>query len=201
MVPDTRYAILGLLAREPSHGYELAIRFGELFGPGWEINRGQVYDMLGTLRKAGWVERVPSRRGGRESKVHRITQEGDEALSAWHAKPCAAAQSQRETIYLKFALARPQDAPHLLKSIALHEQACVDLLRRYTEDALRLPDGASDWEKLARATIDEATTISLHGELDWLSKMRKRIEGFLERTQSATGITADESSRLSGSAG
>jgi DNA-binding PadR family transcriptional regulator len=200
MVPDTRYAILGLLARKPGHGYELAIRFGELFGPGWEINRGQVYDILRTLRKTRWAERVPSRGGAREPKVYRITPEGDQALTEWHARPCAAAQSQRETLYLKLALARPQDAPHLLESIALQEQACVDLLRRYTEDTPRLPEGASEWEILARATIDEATTIQLHGELDWLSKMRKRIEGFLERTQSATGITGDESSTLSGSA-
>jgi DNA-binding PadR family transcriptional regulator len=200
MVPDTRYAILGLLAKKPSHGYELAIRFGQLFGPGWEINRGQVYDMLRTLRDTGWAERVSGPEGGREPKVYRITQAGDQALTEWHARPCAAAQSQREALYLKLALARPQDAPHLLESIALQEQACVDLLRRYTEDVSRSPEDASEWEILARATIDEATTIRLHGELDWLSKTRKRIECFLERTQNATGITADESSTLSGSA-
>jgi DNA-binding PadR family transcriptional regulator len=193
MVPDTRYAILGLLARKPSHGYALAIRFGQLFGPGWDLNTGQVYDMLGTLRKKGWAERDGQ-------KVHRITQAGDRALREWHASPSAAAQSQRETIYLKLALARPQDAPHLLESIGRQEQACVDLLRRYTEDAPRLPDGASEWEILARATIDEATTIGLHGELDWLSKMRKRIESFLERTQSATVTTGDVSSEMSDSA-
>jgi DNA-binding PadR family transcriptional regulator len=200
MVPDTRYAILGLLARKPSHGYELAVCFGQLFGPGWEINKGQVYGMLSTLREAGWAERVPGRGGGREPKVYRITQAGDEALTEWHARPCAAAQSQRETLYLKLALARPQDAPHLLESIALQEQACVDLLRRCTEDASRLPEEASEWEILARATIDEATTIRLHGELDWLSKTRKRIECFLERAQNTTGITGDESSTFSGSA-
>jgi DNA-binding PadR family transcriptional regulator len=194
MVPDTRYAILGLLASKPSHGYELAIRFGELFGPGWDLNTGQVYDMLGTLRKKGWAERDGQ-------KVHRITQAGDQALTEWHASPCAVAQSQRETIYLKLALARPQDAPHLLESIGRQEQACVDLLARYTEEAPSLPEGASDWEILARAWIDEATTTGLHGELEWLSKMRKRIESFLERTQSATvTTTGDESFKMSDSA-
>lgn len=199
MVPDTRYAILGLLARKPSHGYELAARFGELFGPGWEINKGQVYDMLRTLRKTGWAECLPSRQGRRELKIHRITQAGDDALTEWHARPCGA-QPQRELLYLKLALARPQDASHLLRSIAIQEQACVDLLRRYsTEDVSPVPEEASEWETLARETIDEATTTRLHGELDCLSKMRKRIEHFLEHLQSLR-IVGDQNLRPSGSA-
>ncbi len=200
MVPETRYAILGLLAREPSHGYELVARFGELFGPGWEINRGQVYDMLETLRKAGWAECLPPRQGGRKQKIHQITQTGDEALTEWHARPCSGAQPQREELYLKLALARPQDAPHLLRSITIQEQACVDLLRRYaTEDTSLASDEASEWETLARETIDEATTTRLHGELDCLSKMRKRIEHFLERLQSLR-IIGNQGLKPSGSA-
>jgi DNA-binding PadR family transcriptional regulator len=194
MIPDTRYAILGLLARKPSHGYELVTRFGELFGPGWEINTGQIYEILRTLRKAGWAECLPSHQGRRELKVHRITPGGDQALTEWHTRPCTT-QPLRETLYLKLALARPQDAPHLLRAIALQEQTCVDLLRRYTENenASLVPEEAGEWETLARVTIDEATSIRLHGELDWLSKTRKRIERFLERLQNVTGIAGDQS--------
>jgi DNA-binding PadR family transcriptional regulator len=200
MVPETRYAILGLLARKPSHGYELVARFGELFGPGWEINRGQVYDMLETLREAGWAECLSPRQGRRQQKIHQITQAGDEALTEWHARPCSATQPQREELYLKLALARPQDTPHLLRSIAIQEQACVDLLRRYaTEDISPVAEEADEWETLARETIDEATTTRLHGELDCLSKMRKRLEHFLERLQSF-GIIGDQCLRPSGSA-
>lgn len=200
MVSETRYAILGLLARKPSHGYELVARFGELFGPGWEINRGQVYEMLETLREAGWAECLPFRQGGRKLKVHQITQAGDEALAEWHARPCGGAHPQREELYLKLALARPQDAPHLLRSIAIQEQACVDLLRRYaTEDTSLVSDETGEWETLARETIDEATTTRLHGELDCLSKMRKRIEHFLERLQSLR-IIGNQGLKPSGSA-
>jgi DNA-binding PadR family transcriptional regulator len=197
MVPETRYAILGLLARKPSHGYELLARFGALFGPGWETNNGQVYDMLETLKKAGWAEYLPPHQGRR--KIHQITQAGDEALTAWHASPCSGAHPQREELYLRVALARPQDAPHLLRSIAIQEQACVDLLRRYaTEDTSLASDEADEWETLARETIDEAITLRLHGELDCLSKMRKRIEHFLKRLQSLV-INCDQDLRPSGS--
>lgn len=191
MIPDTRYAILGLLARKPSHGYELANRFGELFGPGREINRGQISEILRTLREMGWAECLPSHRGKRELKTHQITQAGDQALTDWHAEHCAGTLSQRETFYLKLALARPQDAPHLLQSIALREQACVDLLRRYADDAPPMPEEADEWETLTQETIDEAASIRFQGELDWLSKTRKRIERFLERLQNLTGIPGD----------
>lgn len=201
MIPDTRYAILGLLARKPSHGYELANRFGDLFGPGWEISTGQISQILGTLTKAGWAECRPAHQGARKLKIHRITNAGEQALAEWQARPCPT-QLPRETLYLKLALARPQDAPHLLQAIALQEQTCVDLLRRYTEDesaSLRRED-ADEWETLALETIDEATSIRLHGELDWLSKTRRRIERFLEGLQDLADMAGDQSLRPNDSA-
>jgi DNA-binding PadR family transcriptional regulator len=198
MASNTRYAILGLLARKPGHGYELLARFSAIFGPGWEINNGQVYDMLETLKKAGWAECLPPHKGRR--KIHQITQAGDKALAAWHASPCSGAHPQREELYLRVALARPQDAPHLLRNIAIQEQACVDLLRRYaTEDTPLSSDEADEWETLAHETIDEAITLRLQGEIDCLSKMRKRIEHFLKYLQSFVSI-GDQDLRPSGSA-
>jgi DNA-binding PadR family transcriptional regulator len=182
MVPDTRYAILGLLARKPSHGYELAMRFDELFGPGWEINRGQVYDMLSTLEEKRWVEGLPAHQGGRTVKRYQITHRGERALGEWLVRPCADAPPQRETLYLKLALARPQDAVHLLECIARREQSCVDRLRVYAEGTRSARPGASEWDTLAREMIDEATATQLHGDLEWLSKMRARIEHALERS-------------------
>lgn len=189
MVPHTRYAILGLLAREPSYGYELAARFGELLGPGWRLNRGQVYDMLRTLEKAGLVEAMPGPPGAREVKRYCIKDAGEEVYTGWLAAPCTEAQPHRQAFYLKLALSRPKDAPRLLESIALREQACIDQLRDYAEEASSAPREAGDWdawEILAREMIDEATTTHLHAELEWLGKMRSRIEARLESLQAAS---------------
>jgi len=192
MVADTRYAILGLLARRPSHGYELAVRFDELFGPGWEINRGQVYDMLSTLEEKRWVEGVPGQQGARKVKRYRITEGGERALGEWLARPCTDAPPQRETLYLKLALARPQDAQHLLESIALREQSSVDRLRAYTESSDRTREGATAWESFARDIIDEATMTQLHGDLEWLAKMRARIEHLLENPAESRTLLGDD---------
>jgi DNA-binding PadR family transcriptional regulator len=188
MVPDTRYAILGLLARRPDHGYELAVRFGQLVGPGWAINRGQVYDMLGILEGDGLVECVSRPRMRRNVKHYRITQRGEQALAEWLSTPCTAARPLREALYLKLALARPQDVEHLLESIAAREQACVDRLRAYAEEARGAPPDASEWEIVTREAIDEAVTIQLDGELAWLSKMRKRLEALPGQAEGSTAL-------------
>ena len=54
--------VLAMLAKEPSHGYELRARFNDALGPlGDEINAGQIYVTLGRLEKAGLVATVAKR--------------------------------------------------------------------------------------------------------------------------------------------
>jgi len=48
--------VLALLAKEPSHGYELRARLRGALGPlGEAMNDGQIYVILGRLEKAGLV--------------------------------------------------------------------------------------------------------------------------------------------------
>jgi DNA-binding PadR family transcriptional regulator len=185
MVPDTRYAILGLLLQGPSHGYKIAARFDELFGPGWAINQGQVSDMLRTLERSGWVESLgpPETAGG--PKRYRITPAGEHAFVKWLSGRPSSTRSHREPLHLKLAMTGPEDAHRLLKDIEIAKQACVDRLNAYTtEEACSLPANASEWETLAREAIDEDVTTQLDAKLEWLEKLRKRIEHRLsERSQ------------------
>jgi len=48
--------VLALLAKEPSHGYELRARLRDALGPlGDAMNDGQIYVTLARLEKAGQV--------------------------------------------------------------------------------------------------------------------------------------------------
>jgi DNA-binding PadR family transcriptional regulator len=177
MVPDTRYAILGLLSRGPSHGYELAKRFGELLGPGWEINRGQVYDMLGRLEHNGLIERLGPPETAQGSQSYRITPTGERAFAKWRAKHASRSRAHRDPLYLKLVLAGPENAQHLLKDIEIEKQACIDKLNAYRhEKTACLPENADEWETLAREAIDEDVTDWLDRRLLWLEKLRKRVE-------------------------
>jgi DNA-binding PadR family transcriptional regulator len=76
--------VLAMLAKEPSHGYELRARLGKALGPLAEgISEGQMYVTLTRLEKGGLVARVdaPSMRSDR--KVYRLTPAGQERVTEW----------------------------------------------------------------------------------------------------------------------
>jgi DNA-binding PadR family transcriptional regulator len=51
-----REVLLGLLYKEPSHGYELKQAIQSMFGELWpEVNIGQIYQTLGRLERVGLV--------------------------------------------------------------------------------------------------------------------------------------------------
>jgi DNA-binding PadR family transcriptional regulator len=195
MVPDTRYAVLGLLVRsEPSTGYELAARFRELIGPGWEINQGQVYDMLKVLEKQRLVERLTDASSARGSRRYRATPAGEREFADWRSQPSRHATPHRETLWLKLVFADGANSGCLLESFAIREASILERLRAYAEDVRSAAAGANEWELLAREMIDEATTIQLHGELDWLSKMRARVARRQDSHGTSTEIAAEATS-------
>src|SRR6266581_8307584 len=51
-------AILGLLAEQPRHGYDLKKRLSETLGPLWGISFGSLYPALRRLERAGSIEEV-----------------------------------------------------------------------------------------------------------------------------------------------
>ncbi len=195
MVPDTRYAILGLLRRGPSHGYGLTKRFGELLGPGWAINRGQVYEMLGTLESEGWIEVQPPKLD-RGSQVYRITGAGIHAFVAWREEHALRPAPHRASFYLRLALAEPAEGKSLLKDIEVEKQACVDKLNAYNSQSAPSLEDASDWETLAREAIDEDVTTQLDGKLKWLENLRVRVEHQLaDSPERATGEMGAQTGR------
>jgi DNA-binding PadR family transcriptional regulator len=76
--------VLAMLAKEPSHGYELRARLDRALGPLAEgINVGQIYVTLARLEKGGLVVRddAPGERPDR--KVYRLTASGQERVGEW----------------------------------------------------------------------------------------------------------------------
>jgi len=68
--------VLALLAKEPSHGYQLRARLRQALGPvGEAMNAGQIYVTLGRLEKAGLVacEREPGLPDRPDRKVYALT--------------------------------------------------------------------------------------------------------------------------------
>jgi DNA-binding PadR family transcriptional regulator len=56
-------AVLGLLAEQPRHGYELKKRLSETLGPLWGISFGSLYPALRRLERGGEIEEVDEAAG------------------------------------------------------------------------------------------------------------------------------------------
>ncbi len=76
-----RHSILGLLAREPSTGYELVRKFDLSLRTAWHASHSQIYPELARLESAGMVEVVA--RGARGSKTYALTEGGRTELRRW----------------------------------------------------------------------------------------------------------------------
>ena len=76
-----RHSILGLLARKPSSGYELAQMFDVSLRTVWHARHSQIYPELARLSTAGLVEVIEH--GARGSKTYALTAQGQEELRRW----------------------------------------------------------------------------------------------------------------------
>ncbi len=79
-----KYAILGLLSREPLTGYDIARMFGEGLGSFWSAKHSQIYPELKRLTDEGLVHFQTIIHGERlEKKLYTITPAGKADFAQW----------------------------------------------------------------------------------------------------------------------
>ena len=76
-----RHAVLGLLARRPSTGYELTRTFDRSLRTSWQASHSQIYPELAKLEAAHLVKIVGH--GARRSKTYAVTTAGRAELRRW----------------------------------------------------------------------------------------------------------------------
>ena len=115
-----KYLLLGLLAGDPRHGYELKGLFEDLFGGTWPLNPGQVYMTLQRLEDDGLVtsevveqDLLPDRR------VYSLTEDGRFELKKWTTESSDGPIRIREEMVAKVltaivVVAGHGDRPHLV---------------------------------------------------------------------------------------
>src|SRR6201996_9200697 len=112
--------VLALLAKEPSHGYELRARLRSALGPlGEAMNAGQIYVTLTRMEKAGLVASEPSAGlpDRPDRKVYALTPDGQQRVAGWLADRSWPGPAPAE-FHLKLvaaAAARLADPPTLVR--------------------------------------------------------------------------------------
>jgi DNA-binding PadR family transcriptional regulator len=156
--------VLAMLAKEPSHGYQLRARFDEALGVlGDSINAGQIYVTLRRLEKAGLVARVDTDRSSdrADRKLYELTAAGQERVTEWLTEVTWPKPDLAE-FHLKLVAAA---AGRLADPIAIVDAQRRELLRRL-RDAQRAAMGeVADSDG---ALLLEGVVLRLQADLRWL---------------------------------
>jgi DNA-binding PadR family transcriptional regulator len=98
--------LLGLLEREPSHGYDLKRDYDAFFGRGKPLPFGQVYSTLGRLARDGKVVAGDAEPGaGPDRKRYVITDLGVTEVAAWLTEPVEPEPHLQSVLFAKVVLA------------------------------------------------------------------------------------------------
>ncbi len=167
-----KYGVMGLLAEEPLHGYEVKNRFEPMLSGTWEVNIGQIYTTLQRLERDGLVRPVGAR-GDRGKLLYELSSDGRKALDEWLAQPDSGPQQLHEDIYVKLLLATRLANGDLAQLLGRQKRAYLQRLRdlnRLEERARR--DGRTDLARLVRGAL-------LHTEADlkWVDELTADAHG------------------------
>ena len=173
-VPHT---LLGLLEREPSHGYELKRDYDAYFGRGRPLPFGQVYATLGRLARDGKVMAADVEPGaGPDRKRYAITELGVRDVEAWLAEPVEAEPHLQTVLFAKVVLALMLERPaerYLDSQRAAHLQR----MRELTE--------IKRTGSLVDALLADHGLFHLEADLRWIDVTTARLQVLTETVRAS----------------
>jgi DNA-binding PadR family transcriptional regulator len=159
--------LLGLLEREPSHGYDLKRDYDAYFGRSKPLPFGQVYSTLGRLARDGKVLPGAVEPGeGPDRKRYAISASGREELESWLREPVEPEPHLQTLLFTKVVLAlllgRSADR-YLESQRAAHLQRMRELTER-KRDAV-----------LVDALLADYGLFHLEADLRWIDVTAARL--------------------------
>jgi DNA-binding PadR family transcriptional regulator len=172
---SVRYAILGLLAHHPRHGYELRAAFESVVGgdANWEVKPAQIYTTLERLEEARLVETMSDLGEGDEPsrRVYALTGSGQAALREWFAQGVAP-DHQRDEFFVKLMVALASGEADPARII----QTQRAYLYQELHAATTLRDNYDPRTEMAQILLQDKVTMHLEADLRWLDITETRLE-------------------------
>jgi DNA-binding PadR family transcriptional regulator len=170
--------VLALLAKEPSHGYQLRARLREALGPvGEAMNAGQIYVTLARLEKAGLVASEPDAGlpDRPDRKVYALTAAGHQRVGSW---------------LTEISWPKPDLADFHLKLIAAAAARLADPLTIVDAQRRELLRRLRDAQRAAMAELNgsdaglllEGIVLRLQADLRWLEACERNWTGRKDRS-------------------
>ena len=156
--------VLAMLAKEPSHGYELRTRLRQALGPlGDELNPGHIYVTLTRLEKAGLVasERSDGLADRPDRKLYALTVDGQQRVAEWLAE-VTWPKPDLADFHLKLVAAAAAGLADPLTIVDTQRRELLRRLRDAQRAAMAEPDRSD------AALLLEGMVLRLQADLRWL---------------------------------
>lgn len=171
---SVKNALLGLLAHQPSHGYELHDAFEAMVGgeQNWDLKPAQVYSTLSRLEGQGLiVQESVEQDGGPEKRIYNLTPAGHHALERWFSVPVSS-DHQRDEFFLKLmiSLAAEDGDPRqviYVQRASLYKELHTITARRSQADPRT---------ELAHVLLLDQAVMHLEADLRWLEMVEARLD-------------------------
>ena len=168
-------ALLGLLEREPSHGYELKRDYDAYFGRGKPLPFGQVYATLSRLARDGKVLVGDAEPGaGPDRKRYVITEQGVSELESWLTEPVSPEPHLQSVLFVKVVLALISGRP-AEEYLDVQRAAHLRRMRELTE-VKRTGDTVD-------ALLADYGLFHLEADLRWIELTASRLSSLAKAVQ------------------
>lgn len=175
-----KYAILGLINRNPLTGYDITKAFNDALVEFWYAKHSQIYPELKKLTDEGLISYETIIQGEKlEKKLYTITEKGRRSLQKWLAKDDPLEPTPKDIFRLKAYFCDEMDASTLLKQFesALNKHSerleylenSMEELSKRNDISNALTPGFGDYIVLTGAIMREKSYI------DWLKDCIKKI--------------------------
>jgi DNA-binding PadR family transcriptional regulator len=168
--------LLGLLEREPSHGYDLKRDYDTFFGRGRPLPFGQVYATLGRLARDGKVmisEVGPGE--GPDRKRYVITDLGATEVGTWLTEPVEPEPHLQTVLFAKVVLALMLGRP-AERYLDTQRGAHLRRMRELTE--IKRKGGLVD------ALLADHGLFHLEADLRWIDLTAARLDALAKEVRS-----------------
>ncbi len=165
--------VLAMLAKEPSHGYQLRARLRQALGPlGDAMNAGHIYVTLTRLERAGLVAAEPptTARDRPDRKTYGLTPAGQQRVAEWLAEVSWPKPDLAE-FHLKLIAAAAAGLADPLTIVDTQRRELLRRLRDAQRAAMAEPDGSD------AALLLEGIVLRLQADLRWLEACEQSWTG------------------------
>lgn len=189
---SVKHALLGILAEQPRHGYEIKRTFDEKMGDFWSLNYGQIYTTLDRLQVDGLVEHDSIEQTDKpDKKVYRLTASGKEALNQWRAEPIKSEpRALRDELFVKILFMDPEQPEIILNLIRQQQSVYMAHMMQLTERKFQIeqrsrkaisaaPDEAvrksAEHNRLVSSVLIDAALFHTEADIRWLRHCEAKI--------------------------